>query len=145
MSAPTKSASCAASGGLTVLGRVVRGQCDVRLSAKVGEPGILYARGNTRDDKYAVGIVRRALRDPDEVDVAVKWLRESGARELYRMKLELKRGSNSPPRPCCVVQRLLQVSLRSTTIHLTLLVQCVTIRDVTEQFRQLGSKSFIPR
>ena len=104
MSAPMKSASCAASGGLTVLGRVVRGQCDVQLSAKVGEPGILYARGNTRDDKYAAAVVRRALRDPDEVDVAVKWLRESGPSELYRMKLELKRGSNSPPRPCCVVQ-----------------------------------------
>ena len=82
ISAPMKSASCAASGGLTVLGRVVRGQCDVRLSAKIGEPGILYARGNMRDDKYAAGVVRRALRDPDEVDVAVKCLRESGPREL---------------------------------------------------------------
>jgi hypothetical protein len=79
----TTSESCTENEGLIVLGRVVRGQYDVQLSAKVVElssAGILYARGNTQDDNYAAGIVRRALRNPDVVDAAasVKWLMESG-------------------------------------------------------------------
>jgi hypothetical protein len=59
--------------------RSLCGQYDVQLNAKVVEPssGILYARGNARGDKYAAGTVRRALRNPDVVDAAVKWMIES--------------------------------------------------------------------
>ena len=56
-------------------------QYGVQMSAEVVEPklaGILYARaGDARDDKYAAGTVRRALRDPDVVDAAVKLLMAS--------------------------------------------------------------------
>ena len=49
-------------------------------------------RAETRDDKYAAWVVRRALRDPDEVDVAVKCLRESGAREFVLDEAGVKAG-----------------------------------------------------
>jgi hypothetical protein len=62
--------------------RSLCGQYDVRLSAEVVEPssGILYARDNTRGGKYPAGttLSTRALRNPDVVDAAVKWLMESG-------------------------------------------------------------------
>jgi hypothetical protein len=59
--------------------RSLCGQYDVQLNAKVVEPssGILYARGNARGHKYAAGPVRRALRNPDVVNAAVKWMMES--------------------------------------------------------------------
>ncbi len=68
------------------------GQYDLELSAKTVErwsPGILYARGNTRDDKSAAGTLRRALRNPEIVDAAVKWLMasEQQGRTDYRTML----------------------------------------------------------
>ena len=62
--------------------RSLCGQYDVELSAEVVErsssSGILFARGNTRDGKYAAGTLRNALRNPDVVNAAVKWLMASG-------------------------------------------------------------------
>jgi hypothetical protein len=63
--------------------RSLCGQYDVELSAKVVErssssSGILLARGNTRDGKCAAGTLRNALRNPDVVNAAVKWLMASG-------------------------------------------------------------------
>ena len=69
------------------------GQYGVRMSAEAVEPksaGNLYARaGNARDDKHAAGTVRRALRNPDVVDAAVKCLMASGEQEssVYRTML----------------------------------------------------------
>jgi hypothetical protein len=61
------------------------GQYDVRLSANVVEqlslssPGTFYAHvRNTRDDRRGAGTVLRALRNPDVVNAAVKWLMGSG-------------------------------------------------------------------
>jgi hypothetical protein len=72
--------------------RSLCGQYDVELSAKVVErssSGILFARGNTRDGKCAAGTVRKALRNPDVVNAAVKWLMESGQQgsTVYRTML----------------------------------------------------------
>jgi len=65
--------------------RSLCGQYDVELSAKVVETsrsssssGIIFARGNTRDAKCAAGTVRKALRNPEVVNAAVKWLMASG-------------------------------------------------------------------
>lgn len=63
--------------------RSICGQYGVELSAKVVErpsssSGILFARGNTRDGKCAAGTLRNALRNPDVVNAAVKWLVASG-------------------------------------------------------------------
>jgi len=68
------------------------GQYDVELSAKVVErssPGNLYARGHTPDDKYATRTLRIALRNPDVVNAAVKWLMASGEQgsTVYRTML----------------------------------------------------------
>ena len=61
--------------------RSLCGQYDVELSAKVVErpssSGMLFARGNTRVGKCAAGTLRNALRNPDVVNAAVKWLMES--------------------------------------------------------------------
>lgn len=64
-------------------------QYDVQLSAKVVEPSLADARGSTRDNKYVGGAVRRALRNPEVVDAAVKWLMVSGEQEstVYRTML----------------------------------------------------------
>jgi hypothetical protein len=65
--------------------RSLCGQYDVELSAEVVErssssssSGILFARGKARDGKFAAGTLRKALRNPDVVNVAVKWLIASG-------------------------------------------------------------------
>ena len=72
--------------------RSLCGQYDVELSASVVErssSGILFARGYTRDGKCAAGTLRKALRNPDVVNAAVKWLMESGQRggAAYRTML----------------------------------------------------------
>jgi hypothetical protein len=74
--------------------RSLCGQYDVELSAKVVErsssSGILFARGNTtRDGKCAAGTLRNALRNPDVVNAAVKWLMASGQQgsTVHRMVL----------------------------------------------------------
>jgi hypothetical protein len=76
--------------------RSLCGQYDVELSAKVVErpsssssSGILFARGNTRDGKYTAGTLRKALRNPDVVNAAVKWLMASGQQggTVYRTML----------------------------------------------------------
>lgn len=75
--------------------RSLCGQYDVELSAKVVErsssssSGILFARGNTRDGKGAAGTLRKALRNPDVVNAAVKWLMGSGGQgsTVYRAML----------------------------------------------------------
>jgi hypothetical protein len=72
--------------------RSLCGQYDVRLSVKVVEPssGTLYARGNTQEVKTAAATLRtRALRNPDVVNAAVKWLMESGQQgsSAYRTML----------------------------------------------------------
>jgi hypothetical protein len=74
--------------------RSLCGQYDVELSAKVVErssssSGILFARGNTRDGRCAAGTLRNALRNPDVVNAAVKWLMASGQQgsTVYRTML----------------------------------------------------------
>jgi hypothetical protein len=73
--------------------RSLCGQYGVELSAKVVErsssSGILFARGNTRDGKCAGGTLRNALRNPDVVNAAVKWLMASGEQgsTVYRRML----------------------------------------------------------
>ena len=75
--------------------RSLCGQYDVELSAKVVERSsssssrILFARGNTRDGKCAAGTPRNALRNPDVVNAAVKWLMASGQQgsTVYRAML----------------------------------------------------------
>ena len=68
---------------------VVRSLCkqyDVRFSANLVEQlssssssGIFYGRaGNTRDDRRGAGTAHRALRNPEVVNAAVKWLMGSG-------------------------------------------------------------------
>jgi hypothetical protein len=67
---------------------VVRSLCeqyDVRLSANLVEKlssssaGIFYGRaGKTRDDRRGAGTGHRALRNPEVVNAAVKWLMGSG-------------------------------------------------------------------
>lgn len=73
--------------------RSLCGQYDVELRANAVErsssSGNLFARGNTRDGKCAAGTVRKALRNPDVVNAAVKWLMESGQQgsTVYRSML----------------------------------------------------------
>lgn len=75
--------------------RSLCGQYNVELSAEVVErspsssSGILFARGNTRDGKCAAGTLRKALRNPDVVNAAVKWLMASGEQgsTVYRTML----------------------------------------------------------
>lgn len=77
--------------------RSLCGQYDVQLSAKVVErssssasaSGTLFARGNTRGGKGTAEPLRKALRNPDVVNSAVKWLTESGQQgsTVYRIML----------------------------------------------------------
>jgi len=73
--------------------RSLCGQYDVELRAKAvversSSSGILFARGNTRDGKCAAGTLRKALRNPDVVNEAVKWLLASGQQgTVYRAML----------------------------------------------------------
>lgn len=76
--------------GIWNVSRSLCGQYDLELSAKVVEhsstSGILFApRGRTQDGKCAAG----ALRNPDVVNAAVKWLMASGQQgsTVYRTML----------------------------------------------------------
>jgi hypothetical protein len=82
------------SGGTWNAVRSLCEQYDVELSAKVvqrsSSSGIWFARGgNTRDGKCAAGTVRKALRNPDVVNAAVKWLMAYGQQgsTVYRTML----------------------------------------------------------
>lgn len=103
------------------------------VSAKVVELSLTGARENTRDGKYAAGAVHRALRNPYGT---VYRTMPSGVRILCLFPDVAQWTSLRPQR----------LSLRSTMTFNYIIYRALsyTIHDTSEQFCQLGFKSFIP-